>query len=62
MRDQERLLGVGNLKFDTTTNGRMGGSPLPAANGTLPEVMVAYKDNQAYPEYLITFSMDGRNQ
>ena len=23
----------------------------------VPEVMVAYKDSQAYPEYLVTFEM-----
>ena len=47
-RDDTRLLGVGTLKYDCTTNGRIDASGLP-------EVIVAFKDNQAYPEYLVTF-------
>ena len=50
VRDKERLLGVGELKYDTTTNGKLDGKGVP-------EVMVAWRDNQAYPSYLITFKM-----
>ena len=50
VRDADRLLGVGTLKYDTTTN-----DDLDSAG--VPEVMVAYKDNQAIPEYLVTFSL-----
>ena len=50
VRDAERLLGVGMLRYDTTSNGRL------SAAG-VPEIMVAYKDNQAYAEYLVTFRM-----
>ena len=50
VRDAERLLGVGMLRYDTTTNGRL------SAAG-VPEIMVAYRDNQAYAEYLVTFRM-----
>ena len=49
IRDAERLLGVGVLRYDTTTNDRLDGSGLP-------EIFVAYKDNQAYSDYLVTFS------
>ena len=52
VRDTERLLGVGELKYDSTTNGR----ERYDAEGA-PEIMVAYKDNQAYAEYLVTFRM-----
>ena len=48
VRDSHRLLGVGTLKYDTTTNDDV--------RDGLPEIMVAYKDNQACPEYLVTFS------
>ena len=48
MRDAKRLLGVGTLKYDTTTNDDF--------RDGMPEIMVAYKDNQACPEYLVTFS------
>ena len=48
MRDPERLLGVGELKYDTTTNGHLD-------SDGMPEIMVAYKDNQALAEYLVTF-------
>mgnify|MGYP000125117482 CR=1 FL=1 len=47
VRDADRLLGVGSLKHDTTTGGD--------TRGGVPEVMVAYKDSQGYPEYLVTF-------
>ena len=50
VRDAERLLGVGELKYDTTTDGNLD-------RRGMPQVMVAYKDNQAYPEYLVTFSI-----
>jgi len=49
VRDPDRLLGVGTLKHDTTTNGQM--------KDGQPEVMVAMKDGQGYPEYLVTFSI-----
>ena len=45
------LLGVGVLRYDTTTN------PMKHYKNGLPEIMVAFKDNQAYAEYLVTFSM-----
>ena len=48
VRDPNRLLGVGKLKYDTTTNGNM--------RDGVPEVMVAYKDSRAYPEFLVTFT------
>lgn len=47
-RDPERLIGVGTLKYDCTTNDSID------ADG-MPEVMVAYRDNQAMAEYLVTF-------
>ena len=50
VRDDDPLLGVGVLKYDTTSNGQLD------AQG-VPEVMVAFKDNQAYAEYLVTFRM-----
>ena len=43
-----RLLGVGDLKYDTTTDGRMD-------HTGISQVMVAFKDNQAMPEYLVRF-------
>ena len=49
VRDDERLLGVGTLKYDTTTGG--------GAKGGVAEIMVAFKDNQAVAEYLVTFSL-----
>ena len=42
------LLGVGALKRDTTTGGDV--------RGGVPEIMVAYKDSQGYPEYLVIFT------
>ena len=45
----DRLLGVGTLKHDTTTGGNV--------QGGVPEIMVAYKDGQGYPEYLVTFTL-----
>ena len=48
VRDPDRLLGVGDLRYDTTTDGNVDGTGIPM-------VMVAYKDNQAYAEYLVTF-------
>ena len=50
VRDPDRLLGVGKLKYDTTTNGNM--------RDGVPEVMVAYKDSRAYPEFLVTFTLN----
>jgi poly [ADP-ribose] polymerase 10/14/15 len=50
VRDANRLLGVGALKHDTTTGGD--------TRDGIPEVMVAYKDSQGYPEYLVTFTPD----
>ena len=50
VRDAEPIAGVGTLKYDSTTNGKHD------AQG-IPEVMVAFRDNQAYAEYLITFKM-----
>ena len=49
VRDADRLLGVGTLKHDTTTGGNV--------QGGVPEIMVAYKDGQGYPEYLVTFTL-----
>jgi len=49
VRDDTRLLGVGTLQYDTTTDGRMD-------DKGIAQVMVAFKDNQAIPEYLVTFS------
>ena len=63
MRDTDRLLGVGSLRFDATTNGAMKeATVVDAESGAMvvmpvPEIMVAYKDSQAYPEYLVTFEM-----
>ena len=59
VRDKERLLGVGELKYDATTDGHMQNVRLPRDGGTmsLPQVMVAWKDNQAIPEYLVRFRM-----
>ena len=51
VRDPERLLGVGDLKYDCTSN-----SNIDNATG-IPEILVAYKDQQAMAEYLVTFSM-----
>ena len=51
VRDDTRLLGVGDLKFDCTSNDR-----IDAVTG-LPEIMVAFKDNQALADYLVTFRM-----
>ena len=39
----------GSLRFDCTTNDQY--------RDGVPEIMVAYKDNQAYAEYLVTFTM-----
>ena len=50
VRDPERLLGVGVLRYDTTTNKKYD------ANG-VAEIMVAYKDNQACADYLVTFTL-----
>ena len=50
VRDADRLLGVGDLKYDTTSNGSLDASGHP-------EVMVAWRDYQAYAEYLVTFRM-----
>ena len=50
VRDPEPVAGVGTLKYDTTTNGRLD-------EHGVPEVMVAFKDNQAYAEYLVTFTL-----
>ena len=52
VRDNERVLGVGALRYDTTTGGK------PDRDGK-PEILVAYKDNQAYPDYLVTFRFGG---
>ena len=49
VRDAERLLGVGTLRYDTTTDNNF--------RDGIAQVMVAYKDNQAYPEYLVTFRL-----
>ena len=49
VRDTKRLLGVGTLKHDTTTGGDV--------KGGVPEIMVAYKDAQGYPEFLVTFAL-----
>ena len=54
VRDPERILGVGDLKYDTTTN------DLYDASGR-PEIMVAYRDHQARAEYLVTFSWTSAN-
>ena len=51
VRDPNRLLGVGTLRYDTTTNDRYD-------EHGVAEIMVAYKDNQAYADYLVTFAMD----
>jgi hypothetical protein len=48
VRDPNRLRGVGMLRKDTTTNENM--------RDGMPEIMVAYKDNQVYPEFLVTFA------
>ena len=48
VRDADRLLGVGVLRYDTTTDNS------PQVDG-IPGIMVAFKDNQAYAEYLVTF-------
>ena len=50
VRDADRLLGVGALKHDTTTGGD--------TRDGIPEVMVAYKDSRAYPEFLVTFTLN----
>ena len=59
VRDKERLLNVGELKYDSTTDGHMQNVRLPRDGGTMsmPQVMVAWKDNQAIPEYLVRFRM-----
>jgi hypothetical protein len=49
-RDPEALLGVGTLKYDTTSNGNLD------VHG-VPEILVAFKDNQAYAEFLVTFRL-----
>ena len=49
VRDPDRVLGVGVLRYDTTTDNNFVGG--------IPQVMVAFKDNQAYAEYLVTFRM-----
>ena len=48
VRDADRLLGVGTLKYDTTTNGQLN------AEG-VPQVLVSYKDHHATPDFLLTF-------
>ena len=48
VRDAERLLGVGELRYDTTAD------QSKIIDG-IPGIMVAFKDNQAYAEYLVTF-------
>ena len=53
VRDEERLLGVGDLKYDTSTDGQLDATGVPQA-------MVAYKDNQALADYLLTFSFGVR--
>ena len=40
---------MGTLKYDTTTGGD--------SKGGVAEIMVAFKDNQAVAEYLVTFSL-----
>lgn len=50
VRDPERLLGVGVLRYDCTTNDRLD-------RHGIAEIMVAFKDNQAYADYLVTFTM-----
>ena len=49
MRDDDPMLGVGVLTHDCTTDGNV------REPGGLPQVMVAYKDQQAMAEYLVTF-------
>ena len=49
VRDGDPMLGVGTLKHDTTTNKNF--------KDGLPEIMVAFKDNQAMAEYLVAFRM-----
>ena len=49
VRDADRLLGVGTLQYDTTTN-----AAKDYKNG-IPEIMVAFQDQQAYADYLVTF-------
>ena len=51
VRDPDALLGVGTLKYDCTTNDR-----IEQATG-IPEILVAYKDQQAIAEYLVTFRL-----
>ena len=49
VRDAERLLGVGTLQYDTTSNDKM--------KDGIPEIMVAFQDQQAYADYLVTFRL-----
>ena len=48
VRDEERLIGVGTLKYDTTTDGALDASGVP-------QIMVAYKDAQACADFLVTY-------
>ena len=48
VRDAERVIGVGQLLHDTTTNNDI--------KKGVPQIMVAYKDNQAVSDYLVTFA------
>lgn len=50
VRDADSHLGVGTLKYDTTSNGNLD-------QDGVPEILVAFKDNQAYAELLVTFRL-----
>ena len=50
VRDAERLLGVGELRYDSTAD------QSKIVDG-VPGIMVAFKDNQAFAEYLVTFKL-----
>ena len=59
VRDATRVLGVGELKFDCTTNGhpkdRRGDRTEVRDGRKLPEIIVTYHDQQAVCDYLVTF-------
>ena len=59
VRDATRILGVGVLKFDCTTNGHpkdRRGDRMEVRDGRkLPEIVVTYHDQQAVADYLVTF-------